>query len=47
MVDSVPFAYYSLVVCDGFRHVKFPFSFVVLSWGKLWLICPEIPLILP
>jgi len=37
----------SLVVCDESGHTKFPFSFVVLSWGELWLICPELLLILP
>jgi len=39
----------SLVVCDESGHTKFPFSFVVLSWvslGELWLICPELSLIL-
>ena len=38
---------YSLVVCDESGHTKFPFSFVILSWGELWLSCPELPLILP
>jgi len=37
----------SLVVCDESRQTKFPFSFVVLSWSQLWLICSEFPLILP
>jgi len=37
----------SLVVCDESGHTKFPFPFVVLSWGELRLICPELPLILP
>ena len=37
----------SLVSCDEFGHTKFPFSSVILSWGELWLICPELPLILP
>ena len=37
----------SLVVCDESGHTKFPFSFAVLSWGELWLICPELPLISP
>jgi hypothetical protein len=39
----------SLVVCDESGHTEFPFSFVILSWGELgelWLICPELPLIL-
>jgi hypothetical protein len=30
----------SLVVCDESGHTKFPFSFVVLSWGELSLILP-------
>lgn len=25
----------SLVVCDDSGHAKFPFPFVVLSWGEL------------
>jgi len=37
----------SMVSCDESGHTKFPFSSVVLSWGELWLICPEFPLILP
>jgi len=37
----------SLVVCDKSGHTKFPFLFVVLSWGELWLICPKLSLILP
>jgi len=37
----------SLVVCDESGHTKFPFSFVVLSWGELWLICPELSLYFP
>ena len=37
----------SLVICDESRHTKFPFSFAILSWGMLWLICPELSLILP
>lgn len=37
----------SLVSCDKSGHTKFPFSSVILSWGELWLICPELPLILP
>ena len=40
----------SLVVCDECGHTKFPFSFVILSWGErgeLWLICHKLPLILP
>jgi hypothetical protein len=42
-----PTPHHSLVVCDESGHTKFPFSFVVLSWGELWLICPELPLMLP
>jgi ankyrin repeat protein len=38
---------HSLVVCDESGHTKFPFSFAILSWGELRLICPELPLILP
>ena len=34
----------SLVVCDKSGHAKFPFSFVILSWGELWLTCPELSL---
>jgi len=37
----------SLVIYDESRHTKFPFPFVVPSWGELWLICPELLLILP
>ena len=37
----------SLVSCDEAGHTKFLFSSVILSWGELWLICPELPLILP
>ena len=36
----------SLVSYDESGHTKFPFSSVILSWGELWLICPELPLIL-
>ena len=35
-------SYNSLVICDGYGHTKFPLSFVVLSWGELWLIYPEL-----
>ena len=45
--DDKSAANYSPVVCDESGHTKFPFSFVVLSWGELCLICPELPLILP
>jgi len=37
----------SLVVCDESGHTKFPFSFVVLSWGELGrfvLSFPDFPL---
>ena len=37
----------SLVVCDESGHMKFPVSLIVLSWGELRLICPELSLILP
>ncbi|KAK5654266.1 hypothetical protein OQA88_7442 [Cercophora sp. LCS_1] len=34
----------SLVSCDESGHPKFPFSSVILSWGELWPICPELSL---
>jgi len=37
----------SLVVCDESGHTKLPLSSVVLSWGELWLVCPELSLIPP
>ena len=39
--DHPPYKY-SLVVCDESGHTKFPFSLASLSWGELWLICPEL-----
>jgi len=38
---------YSLATCDESGHTNFPFSFLVLSWGELWLICPELPQFFP
>jgi len=40
------FPYYNLVIRDESGHTKFPFSFAIVSWGELWLICPELSLIL-
>jgi len=36
-----------LVVCDESGHTRFPFTFMILSWSKLWLIYPKLPLIRP
>jgi len=36
----------SPVVCDEYGHTKFLFLLEALSWGELWLICPELPLML-
>ena len=39
---------YSLAICDESGHRKFPFfSFVVLSWGELWLISLSFPRFFP
>jgi hypothetical protein len=34
---------YSLVVCDESGHTKFPFSFVLLSWGGLGWGVTDLP----
>jgi len=44
--NAIPGTGNSLVVWDESGHTKFPFSSVILSWGKLWLIYPKLPLIL-